>query len=296
MKKNVSLVLSGGGARGIAHIGVIEELEKQGFNIKSISGTSMGALIGGVYAVGKIKEYKEWIYSLDKLEIFRLIDFTFSSQGLVKGERVFKKMKKFIPDVNIEELKINYAATATDITNNKEIVFTNGRLYEAVRASVSIPTVFVPVKTKDSLLVDGGIMNNVPISNVKRTKNDILIVVNVNADVPVYKPPTSKSVKDKNQKAYSQKMNSFKNHLQNILPIQQNERFAYFNLISKTINILINQVSAMVIEKTPPDILINISIDSCGVFDFYKAEELVKIGKHIALKNIKEYKNKLNED
>ena len=145
MKQPISLVLSGGGARGIAHIGAIEELEKQGFKIKSIAGTSMGALVGGLYALGKMQEYKEWIFTLDKLDIFRLIDFTFNTQGLIRGDRVFNKMKKFIPDMNIEELKIPYAAVATDITNGKEVVFTNGSIYEAIRASIAIPTVFTPV-------------------------------------------------------------------------------------------------------------------------------------------------------
>lgn len=293
MKKNVSLVLSGGGARGIAHIGVIEELERQGYNINSIAGTSMGALIGGVYAVGKMEEFKEWIYALDKLEIFKLIDFTFSSQGLIKGERVFKKMKKFIPDINIEELTINYAATATDIINKKEVVFTEGKLYEAVRASISIPTVFIPVKKNGTLLVDGGVMNNIPISNVKRSKNDLLVVVNVNADTPIYRPYAKRSISEKEQVVYLKKVNDFKNYLQKNLLKQHNERLMYFDLISKTINLLIRQVSTLTLEKQPPDLLLNISSNSCGIFDFYKAEELVEIGRHIAIKGIKKYKNKL---
>jgi len=189
---NVSLVLSGGGARGIAHIGVIEELEKQGLEIKSIAGTSMGALVGGIYAVGKLQEYKNWMYTLDKIDVFKLIDFTLSSQGLIKGDRVFKKMKEFIPDMNIEELKIHYTATATDIINKKEVVFTKGSIYEAIRASVAFPSVLTPVKKDDSVLVDGGVMNNVPINHVKRTRDDILIVVYVNAVIPVYKPFISK--------------------------------------------------------------------------------------------------------
>ena len=152
-KKKVSLVLSGGGARGIAHIGVIEELEKQGYEIVSISGTSMGSLVGAIYSLGKMEEFKNWIYTMDKLDIFKYIDFTFSTQGLVKGDRVFNKMKEFIPDRNIEDLKINYSATATDITNKKEVVFTKGSIYEAVRASVAIPTVFTPVKIENSLLI-----------------------------------------------------------------------------------------------------------------------------------------------
>ncbi len=137
MKQKVSLVLSGGGARGMAHIGVIEELEKQGYEIASLAGTSMGALVGGVYAVGKIDELKNWLYSLDKRKTFSLIDFTFSKQGFVKGDKVFQKMKDFVPDINIEDLKIPYLAVASDILRKKEVVFTSGPLLDAIRASVA---------------------------------------------------------------------------------------------------------------------------------------------------------------
>jgi NTE family protein len=153
VKEKVSLVLSGGGARGIAHIGVIEELEKQGFEIKSIAGTSMGALVGGIYAVGKLQEYKNWMYTLDKLDVFKLIDFTLSSQGLIKGDRVFKKMKEFIPDMNIEELNIHYAATATDLINKEEVVFTKGSVYKSIRASTAIPSVLTPVKKDNQYIL-----------------------------------------------------------------------------------------------------------------------------------------------
>lgn len=290
MKKNVSLVLSGGGARGIAHIGVIEELEKQGFIIKSISGTSMGALVGGIYAVGKMEDYKNWIYTLDKLEVFNLLDFTLSVHGLVKGDRVFNKMREFIPDMNIEDLKINYAATATDLKNNKEMVFTKGSIFDAVRASVSIPTVFTPVEKGDSLLVDGGVINNVPINHVKRTKNDILIVVHVNADIPVYKPILPKKEKEKKFSLYREKIMEFQSQLYKINPMATNEKFGYFNLINKTIAMMTYQLAKMTLEKYPPDILINISRNSCSIFDFYKAEELVEVGRHAAINSLKEYK------
>ena len=294
MKKNVSLVLSGGGARGIAHIGVIEELEKQGFKIKAISGTSMGSLVGAVYAVGRMQEYKEWLYTMDELEVFKLIDFTFSSQGLIKGDRVFKKMKKFIPDMNIEELKIHYAATATDILNNKEVVFTKGSIYNAVRASVAIPTVFTPVKTENAILVDGGVMNNVPINHVKRTKNDVLIVVHVNADIPVNKPLIPKKEKDKKQSLYLIKIKGFYNHLNKSKSKSKNDKLGYFEIINKTINLLTYQLAVESIEKYPPDILIPVSHDSCGTFDFYKAEELVEIGRHATIKSLEEYNKKLD--
>jgi NTE family protein len=184
MRQKVSLVLSGGGARGLAHIGVIEELEKQDFEIVSITGTSMGALVGGICALGKLEEFKKWFFTLDKFKVFSLVDFTLSSQGLVKGERVFNKLKEFIEDKNIEDLKIAYAAVAVDLIKSEERVFTGGSVYDAIRASIAIPTVFTPVNIGNSLLVDGGILNNIPTNHAKRFKDDLLIAVNVNADIP----------------------------------------------------------------------------------------------------------------
>ena len=128
MKQAISLVLSSGGARGLAHIGVIEELERQGFEIKSIAGTSMGALVGGVYATGKMEEYKNWLSGLDKLDVFKMIDFTLSTQGLVKGDKIFKVMKKMVPDINIEDLSIPYVAVAADIINHKRLTQCDKRL------------------------------------------------------------------------------------------------------------------------------------------------------------------------
>ena len=290
-KNKISLVLSGGGARGIAHIGVIEELEKQGFEIKSIAGTSMGAFVGAVYSLGKMEEYKNWICTLDKFEVFKLIDFTFSSQGLVKGDRVFNKMKEFIPDINIEDLKIQYAATAVDIINMKEVIFTEGSIYSAVRASIAIPTVITPVKIENSLLVDGGVINPIPINHVKRTKDDILVAVHVNADIPAYRPLITKKEKDKKQLKYLKRIKIFQNQLSTIHPDTKSEKLGYFNLINKTFSLLTYQISKMMIEKYPPDILINISRKSCDFYDFYKAEELVEIGRYVARKSIEAFRN-----
>ncbi|MCD6091326.1 MAG: patatin-like phospholipase family protein [Bacteroidales bacterium] len=293
MKKNVALVLSGGGARGIAHIGVIEELEKQGFEIKSISGTSMGALVGGIYATGKMQEYKNWMYTLNKLEVFNLVDFNIGIQGLIKGDRVFKKMKEFIPDRNIEDLEIPYAAVAADIINNKEVVFTEGSVYNAVRASVAIPTVFTPVKTDEGLLVDGGVVNNIPVNRVKRTPDDILVVVNVSAHIPVYKPIISEKERDRKESVYQKKVSEFKNHLQKINPLNNDKKIGYFDLINKTINLMIYHNAYVSFEQQPPDIMIEVSHNSCGTMDFYKAEEMVEIGRYAAIRSLDKYNKKL---
>ncbi len=290
-KQKVALVLSGGGARGMAHIGVIEELEKHGYEISSIAGTSMGALVGGIYALGKIEAYKKWVLSFDKIKVFNLLDFTLSTQGLVKGDKVMNKMKEFIPDAQIEELPIPYAAVATDIQNKREVVFTRGSVYSAIRASVAIPTVFTPVKTQNGLLVDGGVLNNIPVNRIKRTPGDVVVVVNVNADIPVYKPEISKEEREIKESVYQKKIKEFRNHLRRISPTNHEEKIGYFDLINKTISMIRHQNAQLSLDNNPHDILIEVSRDSCGTFDFYKAEELIEIGKYAADRSIKEYES-----
>ncbi|HKK61291.1 MAG TPA: patatin-like phospholipase family protein, partial [Bacteroidales bacterium] len=177
MHKKIALVLSGGGARGMAHIGVIEALERSGHEIVSVTGTSMGSVVGAVYAMGKMEVFKEWLYSLDKLKVFRLMDFTLSKQGLLKGEKVLNKMKEFMEDRNIEDLDIPYAAVSVDLLSKNEVVFREGKVYDAIRASIAIPGILTPVRTKNMLLVDGGVMDNVPVKHVKRQGDEIIVAV-----------------------------------------------------------------------------------------------------------------------
>lgn len=283
MDKKVALVLSGGGARGLAHIGVIEELEKRGYTITSIAGTSMGAMVGGIYALGELEAFKNWIVLLDKKKVFSLVDFSFSSNGLVKGDRVLQAMQEFIPDTNIEDLPIPFSATAADINKHEEVVFKSGSLYDAIRASIAIPTVFTPVIKGDSILVDGGVLNNVPISNVERTEGDLLITVYVNANIPVQKPITSNEEETKNQGIYKKWLAEFSEHLQGILPQRsEHEKLGYFSLLDKTLTTGTLQMAQLTIEKGNPDILINVSRDVCGTYDFFMAKELIEIGRHAA--------------
>lgn len=288
-KQKVALVLSGGGARGIAHIGVIEELEKQGFEITSISGTSMGAVIGGVYALGKMEAYKNWLYTLDKRKLFSLIDFTLSTQGLVKGDKLMATIKTFIPDADIANLPIPYAAVAADIVNKNEVVFTSGSVFEAIRASMAIPTVFTPIKTNKGLLIDGGIVNNLPINHVKRTLGDILIAVDVNADVPVDKPIATKADTEIQQPAYQKKIKEVYQQLHILHPAHSEEKFGYFNLINKTLSFMMHHNTQTTLERYLPDVLVNISLHCCSTFDFDKAEEMVETGRYVAAKSLDAY-------
>ncbi len=138
MAKDVALVLSSGGARGLAHIGAIEELEAHGYRITSIAGCSMGALIGGVYAAGKLEEFREWMKTVDRKKMLELTDFSFSLNHLVKGTRIIEAIMEFVPDIPIEDLPIPYCAVATDWKSGHEVVFREGSLFEAIRASAFI--------------------------------------------------------------------------------------------------------------------------------------------------------------
>ncbi len=289
MKQKVALVLSGGGARGIAHIGVIEELESQGYEITSIAGTSMGSVVGGIYAAGKLDVLKEWLFTLDKLKVLYMVDFTLSKHGLVKGDRVTGRMKRLISDTQIEDLRIPFAAVAVDLIHSKEVVFRSGSMYEALRASVSIPTVFTPVKTKDGLLVDGGVMNNVPIDRVERTPGDLLVAVDVNSSIPVNKPAITKKEEKVRQSIYRKKVLEFQRHLLGNGPKSSGHNLGYFDLISKTISLMTHHTAKLLMENHSPDILIEISHDSCEMYDFYKAEEMVEMGRHAARLKLQSY-------
>ncbi|MCF8359507.1 MAG: patatin-like phospholipase family protein [Prolixibacteraceae bacterium] len=276
--KKVALVLSSGGARGIAHIGIIEELEKRGYEIGSVAGTSMGAFVGGMYASGNFKKFKDWMFSLSRVDIFKLFDVTISINGLVKGERLFETLSKIIPDQNIEDMSIPYAAVSTDIINCKEVVFDRGSMYKAIRASISIPTFFRPLESGDSYLVDGGLLNPTPIDRVKRNKGDVLIAVNVESNTPD-KPD---EVKDK--KKQKPKKNSF-------FPFRENDLPGYVELVNKTIGIMLNRISELNIEKYNPDLVIRLERGLYGTYDFHKYEEIVERGREAAVKVLDQFES-----
>lgn len=285
MSKDVALVLSSGGARGMAHIGVINTLVKNGYNIKSVAGTSMGALVGGIYAAGKLDILEEWFKKLTKREVLKLVDLTISSNGLVRGERVIKEMEEMIPDRNIETLEIPFSAIATDILNEEEIVFTKGKLYDAIRASISIPTVLTPHKVNGRQLVDGGVVNPLPSNRVKRSKGDILIAADVNARVDSKIPViTDEKKEDKEEDDDDEKnsaleyLNKIQKKLGNIVPKSPKDKIGLFNLFNRSTSLMLHVITQNSIDQNPPDILVKIDRRCFGTFDFYKAEDIIKAG------------------
>lgn len=272
-KKNVALVLSSGGARGLAHIGAIEELERAHYAITSIAGCSMGALVGGMYAAGKLGEVKRWMMGLDRKQILSLVDFSFSLNHLVKGVKVIDALKQIVPDVNIEDLPLPYAAVATDWNSGREVVFRSGSLYEAIRSSISIPLFFNPVRKQDMLLVDGALVNALPLNRVARTKGDMLVGVNVCAhnyrEEQFLRYAGEKKLLGKSLPA---------SIVQRIVSYQEGMAPSYLSLLARSIAIMVEQNTRQQIAICKPHLVVEASMERYGEFDYDKAAPICAMG------------------
>lgn len=277
-KKKVHLVLGSGGARGVAHIGVIEELERQGYEIIEVIGCSMGAVVGGIYCAGQLEEYKKWMLSLTKKKVFDLLDFTFTKQGFVKGEKLFGKHIEVTGNQNIEEFNIPFTAVATDMRHHEEVHFREGDLFKALRASVSLPGIFTPVVENNKVLVDGGVLNPLPINLVNKQDGAIIVAVDINSRT-IIEDLLVKEKKEERKKYW----------FENILPDsikeftmgdgkKKEESFSLFELMESTFSFTQDRLTALLIEHYKPDILVEIPRDTCDTFEFYKAKELIEIG------------------
>ena len=284
--KNVALALSSGGARGLAHIGAIEELEAQGYHISSIAGCSMGALIGGVYAAGKLNEFREWMKTIDRKKMLGLIDFSLSLNHLVKGTRIIEAIMEFVPDVNIEDLPIPYCAVATDLKAGREVMFRKGSLFQAIRASISLPSFYEPVTLNDMILIDGGIINPLPLNRVKRQPGDILVGVDVSGHD--YKAQWDEMHR---LTAMQKSDTSLKTKILDML-IPDNIEFNYYTVLSRASSLMIRQNSILMAQLMNPDILVDIQMNRYGTFDFDKSEKLIAIGRQKTLQAI-EMRNNL---
>ncbi|MDA7085670.1 patatin-like phospholipase family protein [Pseudomonas sp. SA3-5] len=335
MTKRVALVLGSGGARGYAHIGVIEELEARGYEIACIAGCSMGAVIGGIYAAGKLKDYSDWTQSLDYLDVLRLLDVSFRL-GAIRGEKVFGKIREIVGEINIEDLSIPFTAVATDLTNQQEIWFQEGCLHQAMRASAAIPSLFTPVIQGKRMLVDGGLLNPLPIVPVVSSHCDLIIAVNLNSTnqqhypLPVIeRPPALKSRFDLVMNSLGSRLPTFRRkHGEDdeLLMVEQaheqsnpwlqrpveptpaeaesaaatksasGSRVAdlsgpasLLELINQSFEVMQTSLAQYKIAGYPPDILINVPKRACRFFEFYKAPELIMLGRQIARDTLEKY-------
>ena len=311
-KKNVALVLSSGGPRGFAYIGAIEALEEHGYTITSIAGTSIGSLVGGIYAAGKLAEFKEWLYSLNAWEVFSLMDLSIGKNHFVKGEKVIEAIMQIVPNVNIEDLLIPYRAVATDLYTGREVVFEKGPLFAAIRASISIPSLFRPVKYGLTTLIDGAIANCLPLNRVQRTEDDLLVAFDVNdvdeeeislllrkehearlidkqfeqeiheelLDVIYdFKHDTDMSLIKRLKHAGSRSMAVLKDVFNYRRAFNEDDSLDYgenyYDLLDRTFSLMNHKNTELMLELYKPDILVKMPFDSYGeISDYAKAREI----------------------
>jgi NTE family protein len=289
--QKVALVLASGGARGLAHIGVIRELEKNGFVITSIAGSSVGALIGGIYASGKLDAFTDWICTLDQIDVIDLMDFTLSSNGFIKAERLFYELQGFLSETVIEKLPIPYVAIAADLITRREVFFYNGNLIDAIRASVAIPTIITPVVTKGMVLVDGGVINPIPANAISRHMGDILVVSDINANKPYIKPDVQPRPPKVHEYSLKRSFFEFIRNNSSYFSTAHKPGAApgYIDVINKTFDIMQDSLCLLTKQNYHPDINIEISREAATTFEFHRAEELMEAGRIAFYEALKQY-------
>jgi NTE family protein len=291
----VALVLSAGGARGYAHIGAIEELLRQGFEITSVAGTSMGALVGGLFAAGKLEELKEWFYTLDRKKIRSLIDISLGLDHVVEGDKIIKALETIVPDTPIERLPIPFTAVATDITKGQEAVFERGSLFRAIRSSISIPMFFKPMNVDGRTFVDGGLLNPLPLNRVHRQKGDILVAVNVSSheSFKITYPTNGKQADDEPSEMIDEKTtHKVATQLRHLLSKRPEWSENYYSMSMRVLQLMVQRNTFLSEKLTPPDIVVDIPMEEFGLFDFAHAKKISETGAEKMREAIECYRNK----
>jgi NTE family protein len=309
----VALVLGSGGARGYAHIGVIEALEARGFEIIAVSGCSMGALIGGIYAAGKLPEYRDWVCNLDYLDVLKLVDVTWNPMGAMRASKVMSKLEALVGDILIEDLAIPLTTVATDLVRQREVWFQNGPLLQAIRASIAVPGVITPVHFGEQVLVDGGLLNPLPIMPVVAAHQaDFVVAVNVTAHSPLpvtleeLLPQEEQAVDSRSNKEIErdQRMGNWigdvraatqklwaglgsngegdEEELEETTEARGKREWSKLDMILESFDITQAALAKYKVAGYPPDVLIEIPKTVCSTYEFHRGKELIRLGRHLA--------------
>lgn len=279
-KKTVSLVLGSGGARGLAHIGIIQELEARNFEIRSISGCSVGALVGGIYAAGKLEEFEQWVRAINKVDIVSLLDIAWQKHGLVKGDKIINTLIDLVGDRLIEDLPIPFTAVAADVKNEKEIWINSGRLFDAVRASISLPLFFTPVEYKNGHLIDGGVLNPVPIAPTFNDETDLIIAVNLGGAVEQNSAPVKSDAENPaGQSSFQEKVSSFIEDLQESVLSRDENDWSIYDLADQAFDAMQGAIARHKLAAYPPDVVIEVARNACGTLEFDRADEMIALGR-----------------
>lgn len=279
----VSLVLGSGGARGMAHIGIIRWLEAHNYQINSISGSSIGALIGGIYAAGKLDECESWFKQLSNTDILGLTDIAWNRSGVIKGDKLVEAFRKVMGNPNIEDLEIPFTAVATDIENEKEVWLQKGSLLDAMRASTALPMVFTPFHKHGITLVDGGVLNPVPIAPTFGQTNDLIIAVNLGGKPKAVELPAIPVETDLNEDSWLNNASALFDSLVSRFFPEEPEfetplSWDMVDISNKAFDSMQSSIARQQLAAYPPDIIIEISRDACGMLEFSKINEMIELG------------------
>lgn len=315
--RRAAVVLGSGGARGYAHIGALEVIRAHGFDVVAISGCSMGALVGGVFAAGHLETYRDWVLTLRQRDVLRLVDLSLSSMGAIRGDKLFAMVGEMVGDVAIEDLPIAYTAVATDLLSQREVWFQDGPLADAIRASVAIPSLLTPVITDNQLLVDGALMNPVPILPTLPAQADVTIAVHLAGGTrrhtptrpsgPVHGTDEDDAVIDDDgplDAEHDERWATLRQRASRLLdwdtvrtmlsrdgPPTDVDDFAEYgrldimNLAYETMQATLTSYK---LAGYPPDVLVEIPKSSARTFEFHRAAELIELGRELTTEALAE--------
>ena len=287
-KPTVALALGAGGAKGLAHIGVIEEIEAQGYRIVAIAGSSMGALIGGIHAMGKLDVYRDWVCALARLDVLRMVDWTFSGGGLIKGERIIGTLRGLIGDILIEELPMAFTAVATDLDREREVWLRRGSLFDAIRASIAVPTVFRPHHIKGHRMVDGALLNPVPVTPLIGIEADYLLAISVDGPAETAAAPATVEPEPVDETSYRHRIGEF---ISRLIPHGEDQprEPGTLDTLNQAMDLMQANLARLRLAAYEPDLLIELPRNIATVYEFYRARELVERGRAQARKALAEW-------
>lgn len=290
----ISLVLGSGGARGYAHIGVLQELEERGHEVVAVAGASMGALVGGAYAAGRLDELTEMALGVSKPDLWLMFRPTLNAPGLVRAERVMALLRPVIGDVRIEDLPIPYTAVATDLLAEREIWFHEGPLLAAVRASISIPGVFPPVMLRGRLLTDGGLVNPLPMETSLRLDADLTVAVSLFGKPPGRFTASAIEVSADEDEPSQGPLGRLGERLAEVLPSRNRTVDDFFeplpgdlgleDMLIKALDVMQARIQSSRVAVNPPDVHIEVPSDLGTLLDFTEANRIIETGREMAIK------------
>lgn len=307
----VALALGSGGARGYAHIGVIDVLEERGVEIVAIAGSSMGALVGALQAAGKLESYTAWVTTLTELQLLRLMDIAPGAPGMMRAEKVFARMHELLEGALIEQLPVPYTAVATDLLARRAVWFQRGPVETAVRASVAIPGVFTPVVLNGRVLVDGGLMDPVPVAPTMSSHADVTIAVDLGGErygataQQADETPAKDSAEERPVEEWvdrfrhgasdlfdQEALRSLLSRLGVAPPRDEDEPntsvdpgqdLRGFDVMNLSLEAMQSVLTRYRLAGNPADLVITVPKDACRSFEFQRAQEMIALGRTLAI-------------